>query len=292
VNEKPPPAAADWRPLAAALVSVCLWASAFVGIRAAGHAFSPGALGLGRLLVGTVTLGLLSASRPFLRPTRRELLLLLTAGVLWLGLYNIALNEAERRIDAGTAAMLVNIAPILVLALAAVALGEPLTRMVLVGSVVAFGGVLVIGLATRSGSAPLSGVMLCLAAALTYSVGVVAQKPVLGRLPALQVTWLCCAVGVLVCLPYAAVLLRELPHASTTEIAWVVYLGVFPTAVGFTTWGYALARGSVGRLAATTYLVSPIAILMSWAILGEVPTLLAVLGGIVCLTGVYVARRS
>src|SRR5438477_3402204 len=96
-----------WLPLLAALVAVVLWASAFIGIRAAGRAFSPGALALGRLLVGSLLLGGLQATRPFVRPTGRELALLLLAGLLWFGVYNVVLNDAERRVDAGTAAMLV-----------------------------------------------------------------------------------------------------------------------------------------------------------------------------------------
>jgi len=44
-------------PLVAALVSVVLWAAAFVGIRAAGRSFSPGPLALGRLAIGSALLG-------------------------------------------------------------------------------------------------------------------------------------------------------------------------------------------------------------------------------------------
>lgn len=51
-------------PFAAAMVSVTLWAAAFVGIRAAGRDFSPGALALGRLVLGSVLLG------AFLLPVR------------------------------------------------------------------------------------------------------------------------------------------------------------------------------------------------------------------------------
>jgi drug/metabolite transporter (DMT)-like permease len=72
----------------------------------------------------------------------------------------------------------------------------------------------------------------------------------------------------------------------------VVYLGAFPTAIGFTTWAYALARTSAGRLGATTYLVPPVAILLSWLLLGETPAGLALLGGLLCIGGVYVTRRA
>ncbi len=264
-----------WLPLTAALVSVFLWAAAFVGIRAAGRSFSPGALALGRLTIGTILLGTLVATRPFVRPTRRELALLVLAGVLW-----------------GTAAMLVLVAPIIVVALAAVFLKERTTPNLLLGGVLAFSGVVVIGFATTAHNAPVAGVILCLVAAASSAVGLVAEKPVLNRISALQATWTCCAVGGIVCLPFAPQLVRELRTAPPSGLAWLIFLGVFPTSIAFTTWAYALARGSAGRLAATAYLVPPIAIVMSWLILGEVPALIAVLGGALCLVGVYVARRE
>ena len=279
-------------PLLAALVAVVLWAAAFVGIRAAGRSFSPGALALGRLTIGSVLLGGVVLSRPVLHPTKRELGLLLLAGLLWFGVYNLALNEAERRVDAGTAAMLVLIAPIFIIALAAVFLKERTTPNLLLGGGLAFAGVVVIGFATSTGKASLVGIILCLLAALSSSIGLVAEKPVLHRISALQATWTCCVVGMLFCLPYAPVLVRELRLAPTGGLGWLLFLGVFPTSIAFTTWAYALARGSAGRLAATAYLIPPITIVMSWAILGEAPGLIAVLGGAVCLAGVYIARRQ
>jgi len=150
----------------------------------------------------------------------------------------------------------------------------------------------VIGLATSSRSASLVGVILCLVAALSSAIGVVAEKPVLDRLSALQVTWICCTVGALFCLPYAPQLVREWRVAPASGIAWLVFLGVFPTSIAFTTWAYALARGSAGRLAATAYLVPPITIALSWLILGEAPSGIAGLGGALCLLGVAIARKA
>lgn len=278
--------------LAAALVSVVLWAAAFVGIRAAGRAYSPGALALARLTIGSLLLGGLLFARGWIRPTRRELGLLFIAGLTWFGAYSVVLNEAERRVDAGTASMLVMIAPIVVVALAALLLNERVTRGLLVGGLVAFGGVVLIGVATSSGNASLLGAILCIVAAVASAIGLVAEKPVLARLSALQAVWICCSVGALVCLPYAPSLVRELRTASTNATAWLVFLGVFPTSVAFTTWAYALARGTAGRVVAMAYLIPPVTIAMSWAILGEVPSLLAVLGGALCIVGVYITRRG
>jgi len=269
-----------------------LWSAAFVAIRAAGRSFSPGSLALGRLAIGTVLMGAMALSRPFLRLSRRELGLLVLAGLLWFGVYNVVLNEAERRVDAGTASMLVLIAPIFIIALAAAFLKERATPNLLIGGALAFAGVLVIGFATSTGQASLVGVILCLIAALASAIGVVAEKPVLSRVSALQVTWVCCTVGMLLCLPYAPVLVRELQVAPAQGIGWLLFLGVFPTTIAFTTWAYALARGSAGRLAATAYLIPPLAIVMSWIILGEVPRVIAVLGGALCLVGVYIARKA
>ena len=279
--------------LAAVAVTVLAWASAFVGIRAVGADLSPGPLALGRLLVGTAVLGLLlaAAGRPWVAPTRREWRLLAVCGVGWFGVYNLALNAAEQHLDAGTTAMLVNVGPILIAVLAGLWLGEGFPRWLIAGLSVAFAGVLLIGLATRGAEADVLGVVLCLVAAVTYAAGVVAQKPVLCRLPPLQVTATACAVGALCCLPWAGSLVTELGAASPGSVAGLVYLGAVPTALAFSTWAYALARTDAGRLGVTTYLVPPLVVLMGWLLLDEVPPVLAVVGGVVCLAGVALSRR-
>jgi drug/metabolite transporter (DMT)-like permease len=277
--------------LAAVAVTVLAWASAFIGIRAVGEDLSPGALALGRLGVGTLVLGALLLPRGWVRPTAAEWRLLVVCGVGWFGIYNVALNAAEQHLDAGTTAMLVNIGPVLIAVFAGLLLGEGFPRWLVIGLAVAFGGVLLIGLATRGAGADLLGVLLCLVAALTYAVGVVAQKPLLRRLPPLQVTFTACALGAVCCLPWAGTLAGELTDAPASSIAGMVYLGAVPTAIAFTTWAYALSRMNAGRLGATTYLVPPIVVLLGWLLLDEVPPALAVVGGAVCLTGVALSRR-
>jgi drug/metabolite transporter (DMT)-like permease len=281
----------DGRTLLAVGVTVLAWASAFVAIRGVGDDLSPGALALGRLLVGTAVLGVLLAGRGWVRPTRREWALLAVCGVGWFGIYNVALNAAERHLDAGTTAMLVNIGPILIAVFAGLLLGEGFPRRLLAGIAVAFAGVLLIGVATRGSGADLLGVVLCVVAAVTYAGGVVAQKPLLRRLPGLQVTFTGAAIGAICCLPWAGVLAGDLGSASAGSIAGMVYLGVVPTALAFSTWAYALGRMDAGRLGVTTYLVPPLVIGMGWVLLDEVPPVLAVVGGVVCLVGVGLSRR-
>jgi drug/metabolite transporter (DMT)-like permease len=279
--------------LAAALATVVLWASAFVGIRAAGRSLSPGSLALARLTVGTVALGILVAARKQPLPHRADLPGLLACGLLWFGAYNLLLNQAERTVDAGTAAMLVNTGPVLVAILSGLFLGEGFPRRVVLGCVIGFVGAVVIGYATSTrGFQAGVGAILCIAAAAVYAGGVTAEKPLLRRNSALTITWLACTIGAVVCLPFAPQLVHDVSRADIASLAWAVYLGLLPTAVGFSFWAYALARTSGGRMGVMGYLVPPLTIVMGWLVLGDVPPLLAIAGGVLCLAGVAVTRGT
>ncbi|WP_245159765.1 DMT family transporter [Blastococcus sp. CT_GayMR19] len=278
--------------LAAVAFTIFAWASAFVAIRGVGEDFSPGALALGRLLIGTAVLGLLLAGRGWVRPDRREWTGLAVCGIGWFGIYNVALNAAEQHLDAGTTAMLVNIGPILIAVFAGLLLGEGFPRWLVVGIAVAFAGVVIIGVATRGAETDTVGVVLCVVAALTYAIGVVSQKPLLRRLPGLQVTFTACAIGAVCLLPWSGALAGEIVRAPAGSIAGMAYLGVVPTALAFSTWAYALRRMDAGKLGVTTYVVPPLVILLGWLLLDEIPPGLALVGGAVCLAGVALSRRK
>ena len=282
---------ATWLPGAAAACTLFLWASAFVAIRHLGETVTPGALTLSRLSVAAVVLGILVLRRKPTWPARRDWPLLLACGVMWFGVYNLTLNEAERRIDAGTAAMLIQVGPLLIALLAALFLGERLTPWVLVGIAIAFSGVAVISLANgEGGSGDLWGVILTVVAAVTYAIGVVAQKPLTARIPPFELIFLSCLIGIVTALPFAGGL-ADLAHQPPATWAWIVYLGVFPTALAFSTWAYALKRMGAARLSITTFLVPVIAIGLAWVLLDEAPAPLAYAGGALCVVGVLVSRR-
>ena len=171
---------------------------------------------------------------------------IVTSGMLWFGVYMVALNWGEQKVDAGTAAIVVSSGPIIIALLSGWRLREGFPRGVLAGLAVAFAGVIVVGVATAgSGHASVAGVLLCLLAALAFAIAVVSQKPALRYASALQVT----------------------------------------------TFGAALARTPAAKMGATTYLVPAITVLVSWALLGQVPSGLAILGGALCLAGVALSRR-
>ncbi|MCH1882506.1 DMT family transporter [Agrococcus sp. ARC_14] len=277
--------------IGAVVVAVLSWASAFLVIRAVANDFDPGALTLGRLAVAALALGAVQLVRgAWVPPTRREWLLLGVFGVSWFLIYNLALNAAEHELDPGTAALLVNVAPLIVALVAGTLLGEGFPRWLIIGAIVAFGGIALIGVATASGALSVVGVVLALVAAVTYAIAVLVQKPLLQRLPGLQVTLIGVAIGVAGSLPWSGSLITQLAVAPPAATAGLVYLGLVPTAVAFLAWAYALRRMPAGKLTTTTYLVPVIATVAAWPLLGEVPPPLALLGGLLCLAGVALTR--
>jgi drug/metabolite transporter (DMT)-like permease len=284
------------RAAGAAAVTVVLWASAFVAIRSAGGHFSPGALALGRLLVASLALGVLWLISGDGWPPRAAWPGIAGSGVMWFGLYMITLNWGEREVDAGTAAMVVTIGPILIALLGGWLLREGFPRRLGAGMAVSLAGAIVVGVSEAAssesggGRSSVLGVALCVVAAVCYAAGVVFQKPALGHATAIQVTTFGCFTGTAACLPFAGQLVPQFGSASASEVLNVVYLGLFPTMLGFTTWAYALARTPSGKMGATTYAVPGLVVLMAWLILGQVPGWLTLAGGALCLAGVAVSR--
>jgi drug/metabolite transporter (DMT)-like permease len=278
--------------LIAIVITVLAWASAFLVIRGVAPHFSGGSLALGRLLVGSVLLSIAMIGRGWVKPSGRDWLLILLFGVAWFGAYNVTLNIAEHTLDAGTTAMLVNIGPILIALGAGAFLGEGIPKWLAIGAGVAFVGVVLIGIGMgAAGLTDGAGMLWALLAAVTYAVGVLCQKPVLRRIPAVQVTWMGCIIGAIACLPFAGSLVSEVQLAPAAAILGMVYLGAVPTALAFSTWAYALSRMPAGQLGVTTYVVPTIVVIAGIIAFQEIPGILAIIGGVICLVGVAVSRR-
>jgi drug/metabolite transporter (DMT)-like permease len=274
-----PTGPAPWLPVAAGAVTLVMWASAFVVIRHVAHDVSPGALGSGRLLVAALVVLPLVLRRGWVRPNRREWTLLAVGGVGWFGIYNLALNAGERHVDAGTAAMIIQIGPVIVALLAVPMFGERLHAWLLGGMVVGFAGVAVIARGSST------------TADARYAVGVLTQKVLLRRIPSVQVVLVSFLMGAVTCLPFSGDLPAIVADGGA-ELWWIVYLGVFPTAVAFTTWAYALTHTDAGALSLTTFLVPLIATLVAWLTIDEVPPSLTFVGGALAIVGVLMTRRK
>jgi drug/metabolite transporter (DMT)-like permease len=284
-------------PLLAVATTLVFWASAFVAIRHLADDFSAGPLTLARVGVAAIALTFLALRNGLPRPTRKQCVSIAVIGVLWFSIYHLALNQGEVWVDAGTAAMLLQVSPVLVAVLAVTFLGERFTAPLVVGLLVAFAGVALIGLSGNGDSdvdsgKMLLGALLCVVSAAAYSVSLILQKPLLTDLSAVHITWLACIIGSATCLPFAPKLASEAAEAPASSVLWLVYLGVFPTAIAFTTYAYALRHMTASSLGVTTYLVPPITIVMALVVLGETPPTVAYVGGVLALVGVAITRRS
>lgn len=284
------PAGIDWKLTSALVGVVLLWSSAFIGIRAIGDTFSPGPFAWGRMVIAAAVLGLFAIRVGGGVPRGRGLLLSIIFGVLWFGAYTVALNAAGQHLDAGTAAMVVNVGPLIVALGAGLFLGEGFPRRLLVGGAIAFGGITLIGAGgIGDHSAPI-GFFLATLSAVAFATGVLVQKVTLRSVNATSATAVGSAATVIALLPFAPAFFDELSRASTGAILGLIYLGIFPTGIGFILFGYALTRASAGQTASTTLAVPAVTVVMSAVLLAEWPTAAAMIGGALALFGVAISR--
>ena len=103
---------------------------------------------------------------------------------------------------------------------------------------------------------------------------------------------LACIIGAVVCLPWTGELVTVVRDSDASTLWWIAYLGIFPTAVAFSTWAYCLARSDAGTLTLTTFLGPFIATLIAWALLSEAPPPLTFVGGALCIAGVLLSAAS
>jgi drug/metabolite transporter (DMT)-like permease len=205
--------------------------------------------------------------------------------------YQLLLNTGELHVAAGPASIVVASAPLVSVAIAALAFGERLTATKLAGSVVAIAGVAVVCL-SRSGASVSSALWIVVGAAVVQGIYHPLTKPLLRTRSALEVATYAMVAGALMAVPLLPWGWGQLTHAPASAWASALYLAVVPSALGFVLWGYAMANLPVATSTALLYLVPPVAVFIAFVWLGEIPRAGELLGGLVVLAGVVLVTQG
>jgi drug/metabolite transporter (DMT)-like permease len=272
--------------------TIILWATAFVGIRAALPAYGPLHLAVLRFLVAAMVLSVAAFILRVRLPERRDLPRIVLCGLLGITGYNLALNTGELDVSAGAASLLVNTGPIWTALLAQLLLKERLRSAGWIGIGLGFAGAATIALGTGSTFGVSRGALLVLLAAIQLSLYSVVQKPLLARYRPVEVTTYAILAGTLGLLPFGWGLPATILAAPLPATLAVIFLGVGPAALAYVAWSVVLARLPAGRAASFLYLVPPTVLLVAWLWLGELPELAAIGGGALALTGVALVASA
>lgn len=271
-------------PLAVA-TAIFSWACAWVSIRAAVAHLSPAHVALGRYLVASLVLvPLWLWRRPKIAP--RDWPAIFVMGLCGFTVYNLAINAGERTITAGAASLIASTIPLFSALGASLFLHEKVPRASWAGIWVGVGGVFLIALGEKGGLGISAGALLVTLAALSAAVYGLMQKQFLGRYRSLDLTTAAIWMGTLALLPWSGGLVSELRAAPPSAVLNVVFLGLFPGALGYVMWSYALSQLPIARLMSFLYLMPAISIGLGYLFLNELPAPISLLGGAIALGGV------
>lgn len=280
------------RALGALVLALLLWALSFPATHVALSAYPPQHLALARYVLATLALLAYCAASRAPLPRRADLPRLVLTGLLCGTGYQLGFNFGMRTVSSGPAAVLVDTVPIFAALFGFLFLRERPGAWALGGIALGFAGTVLIasGEAGAAGFTLEPGAGYLLLAALAFSLGAVVQKPLLARLPAIPATayyFIAATLGLGIFAPGLPASVAAAPAAANWAL---LFLALFPAALAFALWSYALAHLPVAQASSALYLVPVLTFPIAWIWLGEVPSAMSFGGGALALAGVLLVQ--
>ena len=229
-----------------------------------------------------------------LRVARRDLALLLPLGLVGVGVFYLLYFYTVRESTVGTAAILLYSAPAFVVVLARIFLRERLNAAKVTGLFLTAGGIFLVAGAYDPANLEVSPAVLLtgLLSGLTYGLYAVLGRPLAGRLSPAVILSYALAFGSALLVIAAIPTLDTLAGLSATSYALLLMLAVVHTALGFALYTFGIRHLGAGRAAIVATIEPVVAGALGVALLGEDPTALKVLGGLLVLTGAALAQLT
>ncbi|MGE7870901.1 DMT family transporter [Bacillus paramycoides] len=282
----------DFRIVCVHAFTILIWGTAFPGIRMGLEAYTPEHLTLLRLLIASLILLLFSFIYKLRLPDLKDIPVIFIFGALGFTIYHIALNYGEQNVNAGPASLIVSVTPILTAILASVFMNEKMKLNGWIGGVISLVGIAFLSLSQGDSIQLNSGVLLILLAAFSESLFFVFQQSYLKKYGFLPFTIYTIWSGTVCMLIFLPGIYQEIVAAPIETTLSVIYLGVFPTVLPYIALAYITSHAGASEATSSLYLTPVTACFIAWVWLGELPTFVSIIGGIITILGVVIAHLT
>ena len=267
-----------------------IWGSSFLFMAEGLKATGPNGIAFFRLFIGWATLALFPTARKPVERTAWPAIALL--GVLWFAFPLSLFPFAEQRVSSALTGMLNAAVPLFTAVVATAIAGRVPERRVLAGLTVGLAGAgLVAWPSIHEGHSSVTGVLLIVAALISYGFALNVARPLQQRYGALPVILRAQTVAVLLTAPLGV---REVftAHWTLPPFVSLVLLGVFGTGAAFVLLAIAAGRVGATRASSTAFLIPPVALLLGVTVRGEHVAMLSIFGSAICVAGAWFMRRT
>ncbi|HCY7076431.1 TPA: DMT family transporter [Staphylococcus aureus] len=273
------------------LFTIILWGSAFPMIKIALNDFSAESLSAFRLILATIILLPFVIIKKLPTPELRDIPVIFILGFCGFVIYHTALNFGETLISAGISGILVSTTPIFSSALAYIFLKEHFSKWNWLSSLVAFIGISIISISKDDYTTiNVLGVFIILLASFSESLYFTFQKKYIEKYSFIAFTLYTIMASSPFMLIFIPEIINDIHGTTFTSIVSVLYLAIFPTIIPYVLLAYIVKSVGVSDATMSLYLTPIVSLLLSYLLLDELPTTLAIIGGIITLLGVSLSN--